>query len=191
MRSSTRTPVIPWVMLCAPFLLLAACYPTLPSDMPIMRDWTGYPMFWAVKSPIAAFRVPLMGLIAALVVAVMLSRTSAVESGERRTAYSGMFSTFLFTAALKADFEAMEVSVLAAPALLGPYARWFWAGTFASAVVGIGIALMRGQKVLRAFDSADWRLVTRDKIALVGLTVAYAAVAVLPVLGSHRAGGAP
>jgi hypothetical protein len=110
------------LIFCAPFLLLGACYRALPSQLPVLRFWIGHGMRFAAESLFSVFRVPLMNLSHGLLAAVMLSRAPDFGKTERRVAFSNIFSTLLFAVALKSNFEAMELSVPAAPVLLAPFA---------------------------------------------------------------------
>jgi hypothetical protein len=175
--------------LCISFLLVGASYAALPREIPLLRDWTGHGILWATKSPVTAFRIPFMGLISASIAAVMRNRARTVEDPVRRAGYSDMWSVLLWTAAIKSLFEVMEFRTLAAPTLLEHYAGSI--GTIASVVVGIALALARGWKVLSAFDRTEWRLARRDRIVLASLVVLYAAVAVLPLVDSHRGTSPP
>ena len=180
-RSSLTASIL---MFCAPFVLLAASYAALPSELPILRVPLGNALTFAPKSVFTVFRVPLMNLAHGLIAAVMLSRVGDFENAERRASYSRIFKTLLFTVALKSDFEAMELSVLAAPATLGSYGRWLAAGTVLSVVAGLSLALVRSRGV--PIPWTELRLAIRDKMALGGLLIAYVGMVVASSLASHR-----
>ena len=183
MRKTALTRLLPWVMFGASFVLLAAAYRGLPSEFPVLRVWIRHTTLWASKSPITVFRVPFMNLTHGLMAAVMLSRTEDFGDLARRTSYSNLFSTLLLTVALKSDFEAMEFGALAAPGSLGFFAPWLGFGTLASVVGGICLALFQGRKGWIPWP--ELRLANRNKIFLVGLFLAYLALAILPLLASH------
>jgi hypothetical protein len=172
-------------MFCAPFLLLDASYPALPLEMPTLRMWIGHWTRFASKSPFTVFRVPLMNLTHGLLAAVMLSHAPDFGNTERRIAYSNIFSTLLFAIALKSNFEAIELTALAAPEFLGPYRRLLGFGSLTSVVAGVGVALIRGRKV--PLPWRELRLPIRDQFVLVGLFAAYVGVVILSLLRSHRA----
>ncbi len=177
-----------WVMFCAPFVLLSVSYRALPPELPVLRLWIGHLTLWASKSIFMVFRVPLMNLIHGLMTAVMLSQAPAFNNRERRISYSNLFLTLLFTIALKSDFEALECSVSAAPALFGPYARWLGFGTFTSVVAGVALSLWRGRKAPLPWP--ELQLVMRDKFILIGLFSLYVAIVAASLFSSHRVEGA-
>ena len=138
-RTMTRATVTASVLMFGvPFLLLAACYAALPVAVPVLLNPLAGTVLLAPKSVFAVFRVPFMNLTHGLMAAMMLSRTRDFEDVRRGKAYSGIFLTFLFTIALKADFEALAMCGLAwsfgtvAPWLTGGGAgvgsRWSWPG---------------------------------------------------------------
>jgi hypothetical protein len=94
-------------MFCAPFALLGVSYAAAPSELPVLRAWIGHTILMASKSPFMVFPVPAMNLIHGLMATVMLARAPAFDNIERRTSYSNMFLTLLFTIALKSDFEGL------------------------------------------------------------------------------------
>jgi hypothetical protein len=172
-------------MFSVPFVLLGACYAALPPELPVLRIPIGYAVTLASKSMFTVFRVPLMNLTHGLMAALMLSRSADFKNVERRVSYSSMFATLLFTAALKSDFEAIEISSRAAPTLLGGYASWFAVGAVLSVVAGLGLALWRGRSV--PIPWPELRLRIRDKIALAGLLALYVGMVIASSFASHRA----
>ena len=172
------------LMFGAPFVLLALGYGAAPPELPIVRVWIGHTTLWAAKSLFMVFRVPVMNLISGLVLAVMLHRGRDFKNIERRNSYSNMFSTLLFTSALKSDFEGMEFFAPTSSVLL-PYARWIGFGTLLCVVVGLGLAIVRGRKVPLPWPELE--LTMRDKVALSALCAAYLAIVVASLAGGHRA----
>jgi hypothetical protein len=172
------------LMFCVPFVLLALSYRAAPSDLPVLRSWIGHTSLWAPKSLFMVFRVPVMNLIHGLMAAIMLSRASCFTNLERRTSYSNVFSTLLFTIALKADFEGLEFFAATSPALR-PYESWIGYGTFTCLLVGLALAAIRGGKVKLPWPELRLRLL--DKVALSALFAAYLAIVIASVAAGHRA----
>jgi len=183
MRKSALT-VLLCLMFCAPFVLLSVSYGATPSELPVLRVWIGHTALVASKSLFMVFRVPVMNLISGLMAAVMLSRASVFENIERRTSYSNMFSTVLFTAALKSDFEGLEFYATVSPALQ-PYQSWIGFGTLLCVVIGLGLAIIRGRKA--PIPWPEMQLTMRDKILLPGLFALYVAIVIASLSGAHRA----
>jgi hypothetical protein len=171
-------------MFCAPFVLLGVSYAAAPSELPVLRVWIGHTALLASKSPFMVFRVPAMNLIHGLMAAVMLARAAAFDNIERRTSYSNMFLTLLFTIALKSDFEGLEFCATASPGFQS-YERWIGFGTLVCVVVGLGFTIIRGRKVPLPWP--ELQLAIRDKIVLSGLFAMYVAIVVASVSGAHRA----
>ena len=103
---------------------------------------------------------------------------------KRRTAYSNIFSTLLFTIALKADFEGREFFAATFPAL-HPYQNAIGFGPLTSVPVGLALAALRGRKVPLPWP--ELRLSTRDKIALSLLCAAYLATVIVSLASGHKA----
>lgn len=171
------------LMFCVPFVLLRVSYDAAPSELPVLRVWIGHPTLWATKSLFMVFRVPLMNLIHGLMAAVMLSRISDFKNMTRRTSYSKLFLTLLFTIALKSDFEAMEFVATTAP-VLRPYERWVGFGTLTCVVLGLTLALIRGRNVPPPWP--ELHLPIRDKVVLSGLFAIYVAIVIGFLAGAHR-----
>ncbi len=176
------------LMFCAPFVLLALSYDAAPSELGVLRAGIGHATLWASKSLFTVFRVPVMNLIHGLMAAIMLSRASAFGNIERRISYSNIFSTLLFTIALKSDLEGLEFFAPSSPALL-PYARWIAPVTLTCVVVGLGLTIVRGRKVPLPWP--ELQLSMRDKILLSGLFAVYIAIVVATFAVGHRAGILP
>jgi hypothetical protein len=173
-----------YVLLCVPFLVLAAAYSALPPELPTLRIWIGRGARFALKSLFTVFRVPLMNLIHGLMAAVMLSLTPAFKNTERRIAYSNTFLALLFAIVLKSNFEAMELSMPAAPAFLHPYTPWFGFGALASVIGGLGLALFHSRKVPLPWP--ELRLTIRDRLLLAGLFATYLAIVTQSLLSSRQ-----
>jgi hypothetical protein len=178
-----KSLLIALLMFCLPFVLLAVSYGAAPSDLPVLRSWIGHTALWAPKSLFMVFRVPVMNLIHGVMAAVMLSRASCFASLERRTSYANIFSTLLFTIALKADFEGLEFFASSSPALR-PYESWIGYGTLTCVLIGLGLAMMRGRKVRLPWP--ELRLTLRDKIALSVLFATYLAIVIASLAAGHR-----
>jgi hypothetical protein len=118
----------------------------------------------APKSLFIVFRVPLMNLVLGLAAAVMLSQSPDFADPVRRSSYSRAFASLLFAAALKSDFEALEIGLLAHRPqwdLLGP---WFTAGT----------------------APPELHLNLRSKAVLAALSVFCAAMLIASLRAAHR-----
>ncbi|HEY6371787.1 MAG TPA: hypothetical protein VIX37_14500 [Candidatus Sulfotelmatobacter sp.] len=89
-------------------VLLALSYGATPSDLPVLPAGIGHTTLGASKSRFTVFPVPVIHLIHGLMAAIMLSPASVFGNIQRRISYSNMFSTCLFTIALKSDFEGLE-----------------------------------------------------------------------------------
>ena len=170
-------------MFCAPFVSLGMSYHALPAEIPVLRLGIGHTLIVAPKSLFVVFRVPAMNLIHGLIAALMLAHRSDFESAPRRTAYSNMFVTLLFTVALKSDFEGLEFLAPATRAL-SPSAHWIAVGTAACVVAGIGTALIVGRKVVLPWP--ELRLSLHEKLALGGLFATYVAIVIASVAIAHR-----
>ena len=153
------------LMFGAPFLLLAHRYEALPAEIPVLRNPLLHAMIFAPKSAFTVFRVPLMNLSHGLMAGVMVSRSEDFKDAERRAGYSALFSTLLFTAALKSNFEALEISRVASSH------GWITAGTVGCVVVGVLLAFVRGRRTRLPWT--ELRLRTGDKIALTALFGLY------------------
>ncbi len=171
------------VMFCLPFVLVGVSYGALPSKLPVIRLFLGHVVLWAPKSLFMVFRVPLMNLIHGLMALVMLSREKDFGSRERRTSYSYIFSTLLFTIGLKSNLEALAFVAVADPALL-PDARWIGPGTLMTVVIGLALAATRGRRVPLPWP--ELRLTKRDKVVLSGLFAGYITILIASLLGSYR-----
>lgn len=170
-------------MFCAPFVLAGVSYHALPTELPVLRFGIGHTVISAPKSLFMVFRVPTMNLIHGLMAAVMLSHSSDFETTGRRVSYSNLFSTLLFTIALKSDLEGIAFLAPTVPTIL-PYERWIGVATLVCVLVGLGLALIRGGEV--ALPWPELHLAPRDKIILCGLFATYVAIVIASVAGGHR-----
>ncbi len=169
----TRTAVTASVLMFGmPFLLLAACYAALPIEMPVLLNPIAGAIILAPKSVFTVFRVPLMNLTHGLMAIVMLSRSGDFEDAKRRASYSGIFSTLLFTIALKSDFEALAISGLAWS--YGPVMPWLTGGTVVSVIVGLALSFVYARDV--PIPWRELRLSNLEKIVLATLFATYLAV---------------
>jgi len=168
------------LMFTLPFLLLAGVYDALPAELSVLRNPLSGAVTVAPKSAFVVFRIPWMNLTHGLMAAVMLSRRADFEDEGRRASYSALFSTLLFSIALKSDFEALEISGLA-----GRLGHLATAGAALSVVGGLILAFIRGRHA--PIPWSELRLSTRDKVLLAGLFVSYLAIVTTSLLISHRA----
>jgi len=150
----------------------------------VLRAGIGHTVLLASKSLFMVFRIPVMNLIHGVMAAVMLSCAASFENMERRTSYSNIFLTLMFTIALKSDFEGLDFFAAVSPALR-PYERWIGLSTLLCVVGGLGLAMLRGRKVPLPWP--ELQLTVRDKIVLSGLFALYLAIVVASVVGAHRA----
>jgi hypothetical protein len=171
------------LMFCTPFVLVALSYSALPSELPVLHLGIGHTILWAPKSLFMVFRVPVMNLIHGLMAAVMLHRAPAFAIVERRRSYANIFSTLLFTIAIKSDLEGLDFFAPASPALQ-PYEHWIAPATLTCVLAGLGVAMIVGRKVPLPWP--ELRLTVRDKIALSGLFATYLAIVVASISLGHR-----
>lgn len=174
------------LMFGALFVLLALSWGALPLELPVLRNpLSGHVLRMASKSLFAVFRVPAMNLFHGLMAMVMLAHAADFKNRERRIFYANLFSTLLFAIAFKSNFEAMELSSLAGPTLLGSYQGWLRFCSGASVIVGVGLALLRGRRAPVPWP--ELRFPVRDKMILAGLFALYLGVVVASSLASHPA----
>ena len=83
------------VMFGVPFLLVAACYVSLPVEVPVLLNPIAGKVMLAPKSLFTVFRVPFMNLTHGLMASVMLSRR-----GLRRRKAAGILFWYLFDLAV-------------------------------------------------------------------------------------------
>jgi hypothetical protein len=171
------------LMFGVPFLLLAACYAALPVEMPVLLNPIAGAIIRAPKSLFTVFRVPFMNLTHGLMAIVMLSRNGDFEDVQRRAAYCGIFSTLLFTIALKSDFEALAICGLAWS--FGPVMPWLTGGTLVSVVGGLGLAFVHARGVPIPWQ--ELRLSILEMIMLAALFATYLAVVGATLIVMHRA----
>jgi hypothetical protein len=172
-------------MFAMPFALLAASYDALPSDLPIIRIPLAHVIEVASKSLFTVYRVPFMNLTHGLMTAVMLSHGDDFQDARQRTAYTNALTTLLFAIAFKANFEAVQFSLLAKPTLSASYTSWAGSGTILSVVLGLGLAFAH---IARApIHWRDLRLPTRDRITLAALFAMYLGTVIASFLISNRA----
>jgi hypothetical protein len=183
MQKSRSTALLACVMFCVPFVLVGLSYHALPPKVPVLRLGIGHTVLTAPKSLFMVLRVPTMNLIHGLMAAVMLCHSSDFENATRRTSYSNMFSTLLFTIALKSDLEGMSFFAPTIPAI-SPYAHWIGLATLTCLLVGLGLALIAGSKIKLPWP--ELRLAMRDKIALCGLFAIYVGIVIASVAAAHR-----
>lgn len=172
------------LMFCAPFVLVALSYHALPSQLPVLRLGIGHTILWAPKSLFMVFRVPVMNSIHGLMAAVMLHRAPVFATIQRRKSYANIFSTLLFTIAIKSDLEGLSFFAPTSPALR-PYDHWIAPATLTCVLAGLGVAMIVGRKVPLPWP--ELRLTVQDKIALCGLFALYLAIVVASVSFAHRA----
>jgi len=121
-----------------------------------------------------------MNLIHGLMAAIMLFHRSDFENATRRISYSNMFSTLLFTIALKSDLEGVAPTM----PMIAPYDHWIAPVTLTCVLVGLGLALIRGGKVKLPWP--ELRLPLREKIALCALFAIYLAMVIATLAVAHR-----
>ena len=169
-------------MFWAPFVMLGAIYHGLPAELPVLRLIIGPTVRSASKSPFIVFRVPSMNLIHGLIGGVMLAHRSDFENATRRTSYSNLFLTLLFTIALKSNLEAIDFFASTVPTIF-PYAHWIALATLTCVLLGVALALIRGRKVKLPWH--ELRLSLRDKVALCGMCAIYVAIVIGSITIAH------
>ena len=170
-------------MFGAPFLLLLGVYDALPAQLPVFRFALAGGTIVAAKSFFTVFRVPLMNVTHGSMAAIMLAHTADFEDVKQRASYSALFSTLLFTVALKSNFEAVEFGSLAQP--LSLFRNWATAGTVVSVVGGLILAFFRSRRT--PIPWRELRLSTRDKILLAAFFALYFLILAQSLLIGHRA----
>ena len=176
--------VVGVVLLCAPFVVLAASYRLLPSELPVMQALIAGSANMASKSLFTVFRVSLMNFADGLMAVVMLMRSIDFTIPERRVAYSKLFSTLLLTVGLKSDFEAMEFTALVAPTALARYSHFLGFATLTIVLVGIAVAFIRGRKAPLPWP--ELHLALDDKLILGGLFGLHLVIVLLSFLILRR-----
>jgi hypothetical protein len=168
-----------------PFLLIAAAYDKLPSEVPVLRVVIGHAVLFAQKSPFIIFRVPVMNLIHGTMAAMMLSYAPVFVNAERRIGYTDIFSTLLYTIGLKSTFEGLE---FIAQGLGVCAALRYWLAFFILLCVvgGLVVALWRSRKVPLPWP--ELRLQSGQIFALAGLFTLYLIIVAISLLSSHRIG---
>jgi hypothetical protein len=171
-------------LLVAPFVLIAASYRALPSEISVIRLFLGHAVLVGSKSPFLIFRVPLMNLIHGLMAALMLAYAPKFQDSTRRLGYRNVFATLLLTIGFKSTFEALEISAVAFPRTAPSLEHWLALGAFASVIAGLSMAAWQSRKAPLPWPELQMRL--RDKILLLALFGLYLFIVAVSVSISHR-----
>lgn len=167
--------ILPWVILCIPFILLAYFYTSIAEEVLVARNFDGSNNILAPKSLFTVFRVPLIEIVCAAAIEVMLLRFSKSESD-----YYSIWIILLYTVALKSllqEFEFISTSVYSAP----DYANIFFYATIVIIVCGIILTIIKGRNVFTDFRSGDFKLNRLEKIVLTSLFIIYLGLAFVPM----------
>jgi uncharacterized membrane protein len=168
--------IIPWLILCIPFILLAYFYDSIASEVLIARSFDGSNSISAPKSIFTVFRVPLIEVVCAAAIETMLLRFSKSESD-----YYSIWIILLCTIAFKSLFQELEFissAVYSAP----DYANIFFYVTIVIIVCGIILTIIKGRNVFTNFRSSDFKLNHIEKIVLTSLLVIYIGLAFVPMI---------
>ncbi len=167
--------IIPWIILCIPFVVLAYFYNSIANEVLIARSFDGSNTVLAPKSLFTVFRVPLIEVVCAAAIEIMLLRFSKSKSD-----YYSMWIILLYTIAFKSvfqEFEFISSSVYSVP----DYASIFFYATIVIIVCGIILAIIKGRNVFTNFSSSDWKINHFEKIILTSLLVIYIGLAFAPM----------
>lgn len=168
--------IIPWIILCIPFILLTYFYDSIASEVLIARNFDGSNAVLAHKSLFTVFRVPLIEVVCAAAIEVILLRFSKYESD-----YYQVCITLLYSVAFKSlfqEFEFISSSVYSAP----DYASIFFYITIVVVSCGIILTIIKGRNIFTNFRSNDFKLNRIEKIVLVSLFVIYIGLAFVPMI---------
>ena len=194
-----RRALMAWLLLLLPMALIDVEYALLPARLPLLRDWSGVPQLMAAKSSFTAFRIPLMGMLLAAMVTLMWVHAWRDPQPRRRALTTRFWFILLYVAALKGMFEGLQFVADVAGAQYAQFARWCWLATVVVVVIGVVFALFFARQIFAparldksGHDAAraSRQVLARGfrplsvwmKLALSGLLVVYAALALSPVL---------
>lgn len=172
--------IIPWVILLAPFLILASFYNSINDEVLTYRSFGQNQIQNAPKSLFTVFRVPLIEVVCAAAIETMRRKTYEFN-GEAFSSYYSMWSVLLFTVALKSLFQTFEfisTSAFSKPQL----ANIFFYTTFAVVIGGIILAAIKGRRIFANFRYESWKLKDYEKLGLVILFLIYLTLAFSPIL---------
>ena len=172
------TSVALCLLFLAPFLVLGVSYPTLPTEMPVLRIPILHWIPVQSKSLLLVLRVPFMNLIHGVMAAIMVSHASDFKDSDRRSAYRNVFLTLLFAIAFKSDFEALGLSAQSSSE------PWLTYGALTSVLGGVGLAVGRGRKARLPWP--ELHLGLRDTTFLIVLFSGYLAIVSWSLVGAHQ-----
>jgi hypothetical protein len=153
--------VLTWVVALGGSAAIVQAYDRLPETLPVTR-WTSGP-----KSPLLAFRVPLINLLSLGLVEVLGRGLSRVREFKHADA---VVAVLLLTAAAKSAIEAAGILLLPRPF------SWTMPPLVAVLVVGLGAALWLGRELLQA---ERWRELKLTRFETVAVSVLLAAIVAL------------
>src|SRR5687767_8055163 len=104
MKTRLRT-VAPWLILLAPFVILACAYNSLPNEILISRSFFGDEFTVAPKSLFTVFRVPLIEVVCGAAIWIM----SRQRSDESNSTHYLFWTILLYTVGVKSLLQAIEL----------------------------------------------------------------------------------
>ena len=149
---------------------MAYFYNSLPNEVLIVRSFFGNETVLAPKTPFTVFRVPLIEIVCAAAIEVM-RRNSASENAD----YHLMWIILLYTAALKALFQAFEI------VSSSDSARLFYYLTFAVVIIGIVSAWLKGRSCFSNLFTGKLKFSNLEKSILFVILLAYLSLAIVPI----------
>jgi len=179
--AAQRSLVVAGAIFACAFFFIACNYPSLPRRLPVFTEWSGAIALDAEKSLYIAFRGWLIDLTSALLLAILLSRRTAISNAKRRTAYTRMFVLLIWVATIKTAMEAVGLGALSG--LIAD--RWIGivrTMTVACVAGGIAAALFAGRRLWTDLTGPEWRLPRRHALAVGVLIAIYIAVTFAPLL---------
>ena len=179
-QATLRRLLWPWLLLFVPVALVDIQYPALPSQLPVLRDWSGNVEAWGPKSFMVAFRVPLMGVVLAMIVSLMWWHAQQDGLATRRRASAGFWIVLLYAVAFKSLGEGLEFVAGMAGVAHAEFTYWCWLATLAAVIGGFLLALVPGWQWWTGPAPMFRPLPMGVKLALMLLLALYAGFAFWP-----------
>lgn len=159
-----------WTILLGSFVILAAFYTSLPSEVIITRGFFGSLDTLAPKSLFTVFRVPLIEVVCALAITLMLSGD---EKTQLQADYNAMWNILLFTVAFKSLFQTSET-------ICSQHANLFFYTTLATVMLGLVLAFLPGRRFFASASRPHSKLSGTKKLMLASLLLFYIGLALVP-----------
>jgi hypothetical protein len=171
---SRTLQILPWVLVLAPFLVLAYFYDSLTSEVVTFRSLSGDEINLAPKSIFTVFRVPLIEVVCAAAIEIMRRRASG-RGSESDSDYYLFWTILLFTVGLKSVLQTIET--------IGParYSNHIFCLTLGTVIAGILTAAIAGRKLPRRIGRLKGRISGWESVGLFLLLIAYIVLAFVSV----------